>query len=215
MRIFLLYCLTCKFTYHHTSMQTSKIKPKYTVWIVVALVLIALLWLGSGYNRMVTADTVTNTRWADVEAQYQRRFDLIPNVVETVEASARFERDTLTAVTQARTQWQTAKAAGDIDAQVAAAGAFDSALARLLVTVEAYPTIQSTQAFRDLTTVLEGTENRIAVARRDFNGAVGNYNLLVRRVPMNVVAGLFGFDARAFFEAAAGSENAPAVDIEL
>lgn len=193
-----------------------KTKKNYVGWAIAAIVLVVLLWLGSGYNRLVTADTVVQNRWADVEAQYQRRFDLIPNVVKTVEASAQFERDTLTAVTEARTQWQSARATGDIDAQVAAAGAFDSALARLLVTVEAYPTIQSTEAFRDLTTVLEGTENRIAVARRDFNGAVGSYNLLVRRVPTNVIAGVFRFDERAFFDAVAdGSEEAPAVEINL
>ncbi|OGL71755.1 hypothetical protein A3C17_02990 [Candidatus Uhrbacteria bacterium RIFCSPHIGHO2_02_FULL_53_13] len=183
--------------------------------LVVAIVLVLALWLGGTYNGLVQKDSLVQTRFADVEAQYQRRFDLIPNVVSTVEGSAAFEQDTLQAVTEARSAWARAGAARDMDGQVAAAGVFDSALTRLLVTVEAYPVIQSTQAFRDLMTELEGTENRIAVARRDYNQAVNTYNVAVRRVPSNIVAALFGFDAHEFFAAVENAEAAPSVEFEL
>jgi LemA protein len=144
-----------------------------------------------------------------VETTYQRRVDLIPNLVSTVSGAADFEKSTITQVTEARTQWLSA---GSIPDKVAAAQDLESAIARLLVTVEAYPQLQATQAFRDLMVQLEGTENRISEARRDFNDAVRAYNIAVKTFPRNLIAGFFGFSEEKPFEAAPGSEVAPKVD---
>lgn len=182
--------------------------------LLIGLLVVGVLvvgWLWTGYNSLVTAQGAVEGDWAQVETQYQRRFDLVPNLVKTVQGAADFEQDTLTQVTAARTQWQNAGSRGE---QIAAAEGFDSALSRLLVTVEAYPQLQATQAFRDLMTQLEGTENRIATARRDYNGKVQTYNVMVRRFPKNVLAGLFGFDEEAFFDAVEGSEVAPSVEFD-
>lgn len=185
-----------------------------SVWSIGILGVIALaaLWLFTSYNSLVTEREGVDNAWRQVETQYQRRFDLIPNVVNTVRGSANFEQETLTAVTNARTQWLNANANGDLSDQVAATEQADSALARLLVTVESYPDLKSTQAFRDLTVELEGTENRIAVARKDYNDSVYTYNLAVKRFPGNIAAMIFGYDAEPGFQSAEGSENAPVVD---
>ncbi len=177
--------------------------------ILLGAVVLVLLWGFSTYNTLVGARGTVDGAWAQVETQYQRRFDLVPNLVSTVKGAASFEQSTLTAITEARTKWMGAGASRSD--QVGAAQSFDSALSRLLVTVEAYPQLQATQAFRDLMTQLEGTENRIAVARKDFNESVMSYNIRVRTFPTNVLAGVLGFAAEPFFEAATGSENAPGV----
>lgn len=182
-----------------------------TLWIIVGIAVLFGLWLWSGYNGLVTSAESVDASWAQVETQYQRRVDLIPNLVNTVKGAADFEQETFTAITEARSRWQTAPTRGD---QIAAAGQMESALARLLVSVENYPQLQATQAFRDLMTQLEGTENRIGTARRDYNEEVRSYNVRVKRFPGNVLAGLFGYDAEEFFEAAEGAENAPTVDFE-
>lgn len=186
---------------------------KRSSWIIGIVVVIALLgvWGVGGYNALVTERQNVDTQWSQVETQYQRRFDLVPNLVSTVRGAANFEQETLTAVTNARTQWMDA---GSRAEQVEAAGSFDSALSRLLVTVEAYPQLQATQAFRDLMTQLEGTENRIATARRDYNEVVRTYNLTVRRFPGAILANIFGYDPEPGFEAAEGSSSAPTVDFE-
>lgn len=175
--------------------------------IIVAV--LASLWILSGYNTLVTQRQNVDTAWSNVETVYQRRFDLIPNLVNTVKGAANFEQETLTAVTDARTKWQNA---GSRSEQVAAAGSFDGALSRLLVTVEAYPQLQATQAFRDLMTQLEGTENRISTERRDYNLVVRDYNLTVKRFPGVILASLFGYEAETGFESAEGSDVAPPVD---
>lgn len=176
---------------------------------LVALAIVFGLWAVGGYNSLVTGHQNVETAWAAVETQYQRRFDLIPNVINTVKGSAQFEQQTLTDVTAARTQWQNGTT---LESRVEAAGKLDSAIGRLMVTVEAYPQLKSTEAFRDLITELEGTENRVAVARLDYNNSVRNYNLTVRRFPGMVLAAIFGFEAEPGFEASEGAENAPAVD---
>ena len=181
--------------------------------IIIGIVVVVLLWVWSGYNGLITAEEDVRTAWSQVEGQYQRRVDLIPNLVSTVKGAADFEQETFQAVTEARSRWQDVQGSGDLSAQIGAAQGFDSALARLLVTVEAYPQLQATQAFRDLMAQLEGTENRIATARRDFNLAVRQYNLKTKRFPGNVLAGMFGFSERPFFEAEQGAEEAP--DIEF
>jgi LemA protein len=186
---------------------------KRSPWLfgAIAVVVLLALWALSGYNSLVTERQNIETAWSQVETQYQRRFDLIPNLQATVRGAANFEQETFTAVTAARSQWQDA---GSREEQVAAAGQFDSALSRLLVTVEAYPQLQATQAFRDFMTQLEGTENRIATARRDYNEAVRTYNLAVKRFPGAILAGIFGYDAEPGFESSEGSENAPSVNFD-
>jgi LemA protein len=185
-------------------------KSSKLLLVVIAIVVLVGIWMFTSYNGLVTADENVDTAWRQVETQYQRRFDLVPNLVATVQGSADFEQETLTAITQARTQWQNATATGDREAGVQAASTLD----RLLVTVESYPTLNSTQAFQDLMVQLEGTENRIATARRDYNEAIRPYNLLVRRFPGNILAGLYGFDTEEGFQSAAGSDSAPTVEFE-
>lgn len=177
--------------------------------ILIAIIVLVLLWIFSTYNGLVGSKGAVDGAWAQVETQYQRRFDLVPNLVSTVKGAANFEQSTLTAVTEARTKWMDSGASRSD--QITAAQGFDSALSRLLVTVEAYPQLQATQAFRDLMAQLEGTENRIAVARKDFNDAVLSYNIKVRTFPTNVIAGILGFSPEAFFQSTDGSENAPSV----
>lgn len=184
---------------------------KRSAWFygLAGAVILVVLWIFSGYNGLVTERQNVDTAWSQVETQYQRRFDLIPNLQATVSGAADFEQETFTAVTAARSQWQDAGSRGE---QLAAAGQFDSALSRLLVTVEAYPQLQATQAFRDFMTQLEGTENRIATARRDYNEAVRTYNLAVKRFPGLILAAIFGYDAEPGFESAPGTDIAPTVN---
>lgn len=202
--------------FNHLTISHSSMSR--TLWIVLGIIAVLLLWVWSGYNGLIGSQGNVQAEWANVETTYQRRFDLVPNLVNTVKGAANFEQQTLLSVTEARTKWLNASAGASADptaartAQVAAAQQFDSALARLLVTVEAYPQIQGTQAFRDLMTQLEGTENRIAVARRDYNQAVMRYNIRVRRFPGNILAGVFGFGTEESFESQPESENAPAVN---
>ena len=177
-------------------------------YILIAIAVLFLGWIWAGYNGLVSAKAAVEGEWANVEAQYQRRFDLVPNLVSTVKGAAAFEQETFTAITEARSQWQSA---GSRDQKISAASGFDSALSRLMVTVEAYPQLQATQAYRDLMTQLEGTENRIATQRRDYNGAVQRYNMLVKRFPRNILAGIFGFGPEAMFSADEGAETAPSV----
>lgn len=182
------------------------------VYVLGGFALILAAWLWTGYNGLVSSKAAVDAAWANVETQYQRRFDLVPNLVSTVKGAANFEQKTLTDVTAARTKWMNAgESRGE---QIAAARGFDSALSRLLVTVEAYPQLQATQAFRDLMAQLEGTENRIAVARRDYNEAVKSFNVLVQRFPRNTLAAIFGFRSERLFNASEGAEIAPKVDFQ-
>lgn len=180
-------------------------------WWIVGIVVLVLLWLFGSYNGLVRSRENVSGKWAQVETQYQRRIDLVPNLLETVKGAARFEQSTLLAVTEARTRWLNARG-GSRAEQITAAGGFDSALARLLAVFENYPQLQAVAAFRDLMTQLEGTENRVAVARKDYNDAVQQYNVAVKTFPRAVIARLFGFAPEPFFEAAEGAEEAPKVD---
>ncbi len=191
----------------------------------IALLVVVLLVGFAGcagcntYNNLVAAEERVETVWADVETQYQRRADLIPNLVSTVRGAADFEQETLQAVTEARAQ------ATSVNLDVSdlsdpqrlqqfqqAQQQLSGALGRLLAVSENYPELRATEAFRDLQAQLEGTENRITVARRDYNEAVRQYNTTVRQFPTVVVASLAGFDRRAAFEAEEGAEEAPEVD---
>ncbi len=193
-------------------------KKNTVIWItVVAVVAIVAIWAVKSYNNLVVAEESVTTEWANVESQYQRRADLIPNLVATVKGYATHEQETLDAVVSAR-----AKATQvTIDSEnltpeklqefQAAQGAVGSALGRLLAVAESYPDLKANQNFLDLQEQLEGTENRIQVARQKFNSTAQAYNTSIRRFPTNIVAGLFGFDKKAYFEADAGAEKAPQV----
>lgn len=185
----------------------------FSLWyVLIAVAIITAVWLGLSYNGFVRSRGAVANAWAQVETQYQRRIDLIPNLVSTVKGAANFEQSTFVQVTEARNAWAQAKAIGDRGQQITAAGSFDSALSRLLVTVEAYPQLQATQAFRDLMTQLEGTENRISVARKGYNDSVFTYNVRVQSFPGLLAAKVLGFTPEAPFSAVAGADKAPAVD---
>ncbi|MDD4352202.1 MAG: LemA family protein [Candidatus Gracilibacteria bacterium] len=184
------------------------IKSSVVILIVLGLL---VMWSVTYYNKFVSQEENVTNKWAQVETQYQRRFDLVPNLVESVKGSANFQQETLTEVTAARSAWAQAQENGNINQQVAAANSFDSALSRLLVTVEAYPEL-NTAAFQDLMVGIEGTENRVSVARKDYNDAVQVYNLAVRRIPGKLFAGIYGFAEKTPFESVEGSEVAPQVN---
>lgn len=182
--------------------------------IVGAVVIVVLLILGGWFvsvnNRLVSLDESRQTQWAQVETVLQRRYDLIPNLVETVKGYAAHEREVLEEVTRLRSQWGAAKS---VDEQAAAAGQLEGALARLLLVAENYPDLKADQQFRDLQHELAGTENRIAVERQRYNEAVRDYNTAVRQFPGSVVAGFRGFaPSDAYFESAPAAEEAPRVD---
>ena len=193
---------------------------KYIGWILLAVAVIAGIWVLSGYNGIVTKDQAVAQKWSEVQSQYQRRSDLIPNLVETVKGAAEFEQDTFTAVTEARVKAQASSMTTDpanltpenIAKYQAAQGELGSALSRLLVVVENYPELNATENFRDFQAQLEGTENRIAVARREFTLSVQEFNSHIKRFPGNIIASLFGFSDKGYFEAEEGAEVAPVVD---
>ncbi|MBS3051917.1 MAG: LemA family protein [Candidatus Aenigmarchaeota archaeon] len=177
-----------------------------------ALVLFSILFLWLSYNSLVSKELNVESKWSDVQVQYQRRVDLIPNLVESVKGYAQFEKSTLTEITQLRTQWTNART---IDEKINAGTQLDSAISRLLVTFENYPDLKTVETVNNLMVQLEGTENRISVARRDYNDAVRGYNTILRLFPTNIIANLFGFEKKTFFEAQEGSENAPKVNIKI
>jgi len=191
-----------------------------TIGVLAAIVFIGMAMVGR-YNDMVGLQEGVDAQWGNVENVYQRRADLIPNLVETVKGYASHEKETLEAVISARaraTQVTTELTPETMnDPQMLqrfqqAQDGLGSALARLMVVVERYPDLKANANFLDLQNQLEGTENRIAVERRRFNETAQTYNGTIRRFPASVIASLFGFDRRAYFEAAAGSEQAPAVN---
>jgi LemA protein len=191
----------------------AKISKGMIIGISAAvLVVLVLLGIWGMYNGLVGAEINVDNAWAQVETAYQRRADLIPNLVSTVSAFANFERSVLQNVTNARSAWANAVTPQQ---QVAAANQMEGALARLLVTVEAYPEIKANQNFLALQDELAGTENRINVERKRYNDAVSEYNKKTRMFPSNIIAGMFGFEQREFFEAEAGAEQAPDVEFNI
>ena len=191
---------------------------KNLIWIVpVAFIgLMGFSAMGS-YNGFVSLDEEVDGQWANVETQYQRRFDLIPNLVATVKGVAEFEQETLTAVTEARASaFNAMQAVGEGTGSIADLQQSNMVLGRAMNGLhgysERYPELKANQNFSDLQAQLEGTENRIAVARKDFNASVKAYNGKVRRFPGSVWAGMFGFDQRDYFESVEGSEAAPTVE---
>lgn len=185
--------------------------------ILIVIAVVAVIWGVSAYNGLVTMDENVNTEWANVETQYQRRADLIPNLVNTVKGYAAHESETLESVIAARSKATqiTIDPANLTPEKLAeyqeAQGAVTSALGKLLAISESYPDLKANQNFLELQAQLEGTENRINEARRKFNNVAKEYNTAIRRFPKSILAGMFGFDKRAYFEAAEGAQNAPVV----
>ena len=191
---------------------------KKAIIIVVAVVAIVVIWCITGYNSLVGMEENVNNQWANVETQYQRRSDLIPNLVNTVKGYATHEQETLEGVVEARSKATQIK----VDPQnltpeklaeyQQAQGQLATALGKLLAITENYPDLKANQNFQELQAQLEGTENRINVARKNFNDAAREFNTSIRRFPKNILAGLFGFDKRTYFEAQEGAETAPSVE---
>ena len=189
-------------------------------YLVLVGLVVLLIFSGIGTNnRLVEKEESVNSAWAQVENQYQRRSDLIPNLVNTVKGAADFEEETLTSVIEARSKATSVQInAGDLNNSAKfqqfqeAQSQLSGALSRLLVSVERYPELKANQNFRDLQTQLEGTENRIATERKRFNDTAQSYNTSVRKFPASVWAGIFGFDQKAYFQAESGADQAPTVD---
>ena len=200
------------------STATKSRRGLTTTIIIVAVVLLLVFWGVGQYNSIVVLDEQVNTSWSQVENQYQRRADLIPNLVETVKGYASHERETLEGVINARakaSQPIIQSGEGMTQEQLnqfqQAQGDLTSALNKLMVVVERYPELKADENFRQLQAQLEGTENRITTARMDFNNEAQQYNTKVRRFPTNIFAGIFGFRQRPYFQAEAGAEQAPQV----
>ena len=188
-------------------------------WIIpVGILVVVVLWAIGGYNGMVKMDEQVQNSWANVETQYQRRADLIPNLVSTVKGYAKHEQQTLEDVVKARSEATQVKVDAEnltpekLAAFQKAQSGVSSALGRLLAVAENYPDLKANQNFLELQSQLEGTENRITVARKDFNDTAKSYNQAIRQFPNNILAGLFGFEKKSYFEAEAGSEKAPKVE---
>ena len=188
-----------------------------TLIIVVVIALFLGMYGCSSYNGLVQSDTAVQEKWAQVQTQYQRRADLIPNLVRTVQGAANFEKGTLVAVQEARSKATSINlSAGDLTPEniqkfQAAQDQVSGSLSRLLAVAENYPNLKANQNFLELQAQLEGTENRISVSRNDFNGAVKTYNQSVRSFPNNIFAGIFGFPVKGFFEASQAAQSAPTV----
>ena len=203
----------------------KKIAIFFGAFVVICLIVLAIGYsvFKSNYNNFVTLSQNADSKWAQVESVYQRRADLIPNLVSTVSGAANFEKSTLVEVTQARASVGkvqiNANTAPNNAAQLAqfdqAQGQLSSALSRLMVVVERYPDLTATENFRDLQAQLEGTENRIAVARMDFNQAVQAYDTAIKSFPAVLYAGAMHFHEKPYFNAAPGAENAPRVQFNF
>lgn len=192
---------------------------KWLPWVIVGGVVVLLVAVVVGtYNGLVSDREKVVTAFSNVETQYQRRADLIPNLVSTVKGASDFEQETLTQVVEARAKATSitidASKASSEDMQkfMEAQNGVTSSLSRLIAVAEAYPTLTATQTYQDLMTQLEGTENRIQVARTDYNEVARPYNTRIQTFPTNVIAGMFGFTTRPYFEASSGSETVPTVD---
>lgn len=182
------------------------------VGLLLAVIVIPVMMFFSINNGIIDADENANKAWANVETVLQRRYDLIPNVVNTVKGFASHEKELLTEVTRLRSQWGEAKAAGNTAQSVKTAGMLEGALGRLMVVVERYPDLKSNQNFLALQEELAGTENRISVERRRYNEAVAVYNKKIRKAPGSIVAGMMGHEKREPFEAAPEAAQAPKVE---
>ena len=184
--------------------------------IIGGVLLFLVMMIAGSYNGMVSSRESVNTAWSKVESQYQRRSDLIPNLVNTVKGAANFEQETLTKVIEARSKVTQIKVDANNPEDIArfqqAQGQVSSSLSRLLAVAENYPQLKATENFKDLQSQLEGMENRITVARNDFNDSARSYNTKIKSFPANLLAGMFGFKERPYFEADADAKKAPSVN---
>lgn len=191
-------------------MENQNFVQKNLKWVIgIGLLAVIALWGVSGYNSFVTQNEGITGQWAQVDNQLQRRFDLIPNIVNTVKGIVGQEQAIFGEIADARTRYAGAQSA---DQKAQAATQVESALGRLLVITENYPTLQSSQSFRDLTVALEGTENRISVERMKYNDLVKNFNANVKRFPSSIIASIAGFDERSYFEVSETAKEVPVVD---
>jgi len=181
-------------------------KKTLIILVIIAVVVFAYGW--SLYNNMVTASENVDNQWAQVETQYQRRFDLIPNLVESVKGVMAQEQEVFLGIADARTKYAGAATPSE---KAGAATGMESALARLLVIMENYPELKSAENVQTLMAQLEGTENRVSVERKRYNDAAREFNVMVKRVPAKWFANMFGFGPKNYFESVEGSENAPEV----
>lgn len=186
--------------------------------VLIAVVALLVIWGIRGYNQLVSSEETVSQAWSNVETQYQRRSDLIPNLVNTVKGYAKHEEGTLMEVTEARTNATSIKidptniTEEELQKFQKAQSEVGSALGRLIAVAESYPDLKANQNFSELQAQLEGTENRIQKSRQEFNDVVKDYNVNVRRFPNSILAGLFGFETKANFKAEEGSEKAPSVE---
>lgn len=181
-------------------------------WVIIlAIIVIIGVWGIAKYNSFASMNQAVDSSFATVDTQLQRRYDLIPNLVQTVKGNTQQEKDVFTALAEARTRYGSATSA---NGKIAASNDVESALSRLLVISENYPQLRSSEAFQNLMTELEGSENRIAVARRDYNNVVQGYNQARATFPGNLVAGIFGFPMRDYFKADAAAQAAPQVNFQ-
>ena len=187
--------------------------------ILLGVVVILGFWGCNGYNGLVTADKDVKKVWSNVETNYQRRTDLYSSIIKTVEASANFEKSTLQAVVEARAKATSINVdindPASLEAYQKAQANLQGSFSRLIASFEAYPDLKTTQAFRDFQTQIEGTENRINVARQDYNKSIEGYNLKVKRFPKSLLASVFGFKEKPFYKADAGSEKNPDIKFDI
>jgi len=190
-----------------------------SVLIILGIVLILGVWGCSGYNGLVSADQNVKKVWGNVETNYQRRTDLYSSVIKTVEASANFEKSTLQAVVDARAKATSVSVnindPKTLEAYQQAQANLQGSFSRLIASFEQYPDLKTTKAFQDFQTQIEGTENRINVARQDYNKAVEGLNLKVKKFPGNLLAGIFGFSEKAFYQADEGSQKNPDIKFDI
>jgi LemA protein len=194
-------------------------KSRSGLYVILGLVVILFFWGCSAYNGLIGVDQEVKSKWGDVETNYQRRTDLYNSVIKTISASANFEKSVLTDVVAAR-----AKATSinvnindpkSLEAYQQAQAGLQSSFSKLLAVVENYPDLKTTKAFQDFQAQIEGTENRINVARKDYNTAVQGYNLKVKTFPNNLFAGIFGYHEKPFYKSDPGSEKAPDVNFDI
>lgn len=196
-------------------------KTLVTILIIVGVLVVLGAMLVKPYNKMVQKDEECSKAWANVENAYQRRMDLIPNLVKAVEGAANFEKGTLTEVIEARAKATSVQVdpsnltEESLAKFQAAQDQLSSALSRLMVVIERYPELKANENFLELQAQLEGTENRIAVERGKFNETVNDYNTYIRRFPNNIIAGMFNFDKKGYFKAAEGADKAPEVEFNF
>jgi len=195
-------------------------KTSYLVLIIFGVLILMLGGCGcNSYNGLVRGDQDVKTAWSNVETNYQRRTDLYSSVIKTIEGSANFEKSTLTAVIAARASATQVKVdindPASLQKYQAAQGQLQSAFGRLMAVAEAYPNLKTTQSFQDFQVQIEQTENRINIARRDYNAAVNTYNLSVKTFPNNIFANMFGFKEKAYYEADKGAEKNPDIKFDI